>query len=375
MWNDVLDAFGKIFDRLAEFLQVIDLSFFVAGALLLAGMAFVVDRIEKPIHDKAEKQHLELETAVKKAEAEQGQAQRRLDYEKAELARARTELVRRTSIAESASSVYVEAAQVAEKDRTAEVTNEIKDLKKRRDKARNDETAQHAAVDAAVSESNDADRDWKRASATVAQAKAALEAVPERKRLVQRFVSEAPIPLVLVGIYILGLICFAIAGLPASWRKEERPFHEWFVDVLKGHGVDRIARYKQYVKDIEASTDPKKTALAKILYARLWARLREPDDKNKVKASYTHVLRYWVLRAIYRGVMIALLAFAVLYFVDAPDNAVPGDLLAYNWRSAEPWIVLAITAFVAFACRAESRLRYRYEVYDTVAAIAQADGP
>lgn len=103
----------------------------------------------------------------------------------------------------------------------------------------------------------------------------------------------------IVGTYVLGLICFATGRWTRlRWRATRLEVGDRFSDYLQGHGLTTVSPFSDYLG--------RKAGVR--LYVRLWAEVRQSP---RTAASFALLRRYWVMAATYDGLVVALVVWAV----------------------------------------------------------------
>ncbi len=358
---DFTQLIKTVFGRLGEFFDILDLSFFVAGAISVAALAVEVHLLER--------EAVEQRTGVA--------LQEKIDRGAAASA-AKAQVTAGEAKAAQAKSI--------EEVRRVDWTNALTDLSNAEAGAAREGAAlreantrgQHAlALDAiAVAEG---ELTGARTHAALAEAEAAAERV-EPKSVLQRFVFEANLLLLFVGIYVGGLICFAVGRLlrqsllEGISRVPRKPKEEQRRDVIKraieSHNLwddPLVTKYREPV--VEGADNDITPAHAGALYGRLWVELRE----SKREQSYGLVRRYWVLAATYDGVGTALLFWTLL-------------LVQWGWfmgTAAAPTSVMTTTlcmvaaamcVMATVACYREARKFTDHQAYEMIAILAHGGG-
>jgi hypothetical protein len=165
-----------------------------------------------------------------------------------------------------------------------------------------------------------------------------------------------------LGSYVLGLVCFAV-GRPVRMalgaKRNAKADHEVFHEALVRQGLDERANaalLRYFGHDVGVSDPVLRTAM----YTRMWAHVRSFPE---LQSSFSLLNRYWVLSASYDGIAIAALVWLLPVwqpFVNAPGAA------SAAW--AVVWTLAILLAVVACWHRA---LEYkRYQIEELVATVA-----
>jgi hypothetical protein len=166
---------------------------------------------------------------------------------------------------------------------------------------------------------------------------------------------------ILMGCYLLGLVCFAAGRLVRTGfytrRRQDSSQTRFAVDfpaLLKAHGLDEEEPFKTYIARGEAGTWR--------LYTRLWAEVRE---KRHPSPSVSLLNRYWVMAATYDGLTVATGVWLLVVAAWSLGLGVASPLDGYAGTAA---IVLLVV--VGLACRHEAERYTRYQAEELVATIA-----
>ena len=137
-----------------------------------------------------------------------------------------------------------------------------------------------------------------------------------------------PTLMALFGAYVLGLLCFAIGRAARraalgrrTWRRSGSTpgFENSLDETARAHGLERDPRFRGYWGGQPAAGPP-----GWRLYVRLWAEARH--DKE-LEASLVLLNHYWKLAAIYDGLVVALMLWAVALTVQPPIGSGYGNLV------------------------------------------------
>jgi hypothetical protein len=325
------EAIKTVFEKLANFFDILDLSFFVAGVVCLGAVVYGLHGASDGTKSH-EARMAEWKGALAAAEAE------------AELAKEELTTARKNR----------DAAEAAAKKTTA--TEADRELLVRREQ----EVA--AALDAL----------------RVAASEKAIRSVPlvEDRSFLDRLLG-ANLLLLVVGVYILGLICFAAGRLlrdkisPFAFAAGLKRDVEWkqkaLARAVQSHGIQDKAFVQPYLEQPEEG-QPRAVRITGgwgFLYGRLWIELRErytADGKAlQFRESYELLRRYWVLNATYDGVGFSLLLWAGLLGFVPPDGLSVG------------WTVALVLGVLLLACFREANRFYENQIHEITATLTRAD--
>ncbi len=165
-----------------------------------------------------------------------------------------------------------------------------------------------------------------------------------------------------LGSYVLGLVCFAVGRPLRTWLTPRRFQNDpaVFNRAMLAQGLDR-GRPAELLKehfgcDVAVADDGKRMAL----YTRMWAHVR---SYSELQQSFTLLNRYWVLSASYDGLAIAALVWLLPVWKAWFDEPGPRRLL-----EAVLWTV-AIVVALGF-CWHRAREYKRYQIEEIVATVA-----
>lgn len=181
-----------------------------------------------------------------------------------------------------------------------------------------------------------------------------------------------------LGSYVLGLLCFALGrplrsriGLPV-WALAKRgygyvaqrlfntpsnvvPFveHELIVRALQTQGLSEpeLRRYFAYPSSGRADR-----ASLMALYTRMWVHVR---SYSSLSESFALLKRYWMLSAAYDGIAIAALLWLV-----------PIWLVLAKAEIVSPWLLTGAVVMMALACWHRAQQYKNYQIEELVATIA-----
>lgn len=166
-----------------------------------------------------------------------------------------------------------------------------------------------------------------------------------------------------LGSYVLGLVCFAVGRPLRMWatakRKKLMPDHLVFHAALVRQGLgqwpgDPLLRYFGH------AVDAKQPTTDMTLYTRMWAHVRSYPE---LQASFSLLNRYWVLSASYDGIAIAALVWLLPVWQPVVNGSNPAAVV---W--APVW---SVAIFVAvFACWHRALEYKRYQIEEMVATVA-----
>ena len=168
--------------------------------------------------------------------------------------------------------------------------------------------------------------------------------------------SGAVVAGVILGCYILGLLCFATGR---AWRrgpdsvKDANEHSVKFQDALCGHDIAKLSPQLEYAR---MGTDRQYTQR---LYQLAWTVIREDES---LKVSYALINRYWVLTATYDGLASALWVWIVMVAYLMIDGHIRVRL-----THPGPLILCLILAYLSWLCSSEAR-KYRDNQIDEIAA-------
>lgn len=163
-----------------------------------------------------------------------------------------------------------------------------------------------------------------------------------------------------LGAYVVGLICFAI-GRPirsrlAQWSKMSLN-HEVFHAALEGQRLDGAASeaLRRHFGHDPTETNP---AMRMAAYTRMWVHVRSYPELSE---SFNLLRRYWILTASYDGVAMATLLWLVPLFLGRF-----GDPLS----SVAPWLAGVGLIFAALFCWHRALVHKHYQIQELVATVA-----
>jgi hypothetical protein len=167
-----------------------------------------------------------------------------------------------------------------------------------------------------------------------------------------------------LGSYVLGLVCFAVGRPLRSGFDRKRkgpPDHEIFHRALVQQGVvdgsaadEALRRYFGHGVGVE------EPGLRMAMYTRMWAHVR---SYSELQQSFSLLNRYWVLSASYDGLAIAALVW--LLPVWKPVYLEPGTVAIVG---AVLWTVAIVVAL--YFCWHRAREYKRYQIEEIVATVA-----
>jgi hypothetical protein len=161
-----------------------------------------------------------------------------------------------------------------------------------------------------------------------------------------------------IGSYVLGLICFAIARWPRRylrWGRTEGGKRDTFREILRAHGLAEIPAIASYIGRADIRGEAR-------LYVRLWADVRQAPG---LAPSFSLLRRYWVMSATYDGLVIALFVWTV---VIASLTLGLGGIQCIEPRLGAV-VMLALLAS-AWACWGEAGRYVDYQIEELVASLA-----
>jgi hypothetical protein len=162
----------------------------------------------------------------------------------------------------------------------------------------------------------------------------------------------------LVGCYVLGLVCFATGRWVRTWfpwAKTKELFCKHIEQSLKTHNIASLPQIAEYLNE------PNDRTLWR-LYVKLWAELRQSPD---AAPSLSLLKRYWVMAATYDGVAVALFTWAATLFACAFCGAAVMPLAKEVATSVAFCLLLA-----SFLCSREAGRYMIYQVEELAASIA-----
>jgi hypothetical protein len=177
------------------------------------------------------------------------------------------------------------------------------------------------------------------------------------KQLPFRYEGWLRVLTIIMACYVLGLLCFAVGRsirIPKTTATRYKKFETFFSTVLKAHGLSDEEPFKSQLARANHGT--------RRLYIRLWAEIRQ---KENLTPSLLVLNRYWVMAAMYDGMVTALLLWAVVVFLWWIGV---GSMSALPLKIALP-LILALL-FLAFICSREAARFLRNQVEELVATIA-----
>jgi hypothetical protein len=165
-----------------------------------------------------------------------------------------------------------------------------------------------------------------------------------------------------LGSYVLGLVCFAVGRPFRTWamaKRNRKPDHQVFHDALLRQGLDgrsddALRRYFGHGVEVEEAT------LRMAMYTRMWAHVR---SYKELQASFSLLNRYWVLSASYDGLAIAALVWLLPVWKPVFDGPSPTVVV---W--AVVWTLAIIGA--CYACWHRALEYKRYQIEEMVATVA-----
>jgi hypothetical protein len=336
-----LNVFKAIFDKIGAFFDIFDLSFFVAGTIALGALMFQI--------------HLMEEVGLK-------QERDVYDSWRAETLAALTNaVVKEASLEASLASHREHEKQLVilwGKALTAKAgTNDTNKLEETLGKM-------EEALGSAAKKVSELDVEYATARGDAAAKKFAAAQEPEEpKSLLTRFFTEGNLFLTIVGIYVLGLVCFA-AGRPGRLVALRLLAFPSSIDSLLRENESDESVIAMAVKAHHFKREPYTTAnnCSPAIINNLWAEIRESDQET----SYELVKRYWVLCATYDGIAIALLIWS---------GVLVGWFCGYSGVtvSSLPWplgLALGLSS-VSLACFCEAQKFRQHQVYELVASAAR----
>jgi len=167
-----------------------------------------------------------------------------------------------------------------------------------------------------------------------------------------------------LGSYVLGLVCFAV-GRPLrsgfDRKREGLPDHELFHRALLQQGVvvgsaadEALRRYFGHGVGVE------EPAMRMAMYTRMWAHVR---SYSELQQSFSLLNRYWVLSASYDGLAIAALVWLLPVW-----KPVYHDPSTVPIVGAALWTVAILVAL--YFCWDRAREYKRYQIEEIVATVA-----
>ena len=179
-----------------------------------------------------------------------------------------------------------------------------------------------------------------------------------QKQLPFRFEGWLRVLTLILGCYVLGLLCFAIGRsfrVPRKKSKHIQQFETDFLSALQAHGLQAEEPFKSYL-------DRKAFHGSRRLYIRLWAEVRQRDG---LTPSLLVLNRYWVMAATYDGMVTALSLWAIVFAIWWSGVGISSSL---SLKIALPAVVLLL--FLAYMCSREASRFVRNQIEELVATIA-----
>ncbi|MEM7153089.1 MAG: hypothetical protein AAF799_09610 [Myxococcota bacterium] len=366
------DVLKTIFEKIAGFFDVFDLSFFVAGSIALAALTMEVHLLER------------ADYAETKDKYEREQRLRLSAYHDAE--------GKKTALQNGIAALKVERAEL---QKSWETRADALVTAKEDDRARLERAVVLTRMDLERTRGRIRDHEERLIVATSLAARKKAISEIERETpvpIVERFVLDANLLLLVVGVYVAGLICFAVGrrirAIPERFEKTwllKRAYREPRAQRLENtlntsiesHGLQDVSVLDPYLresgdedKNNEAGA-PRKIGSpnhASALYGRLWVLLRE----SKSKESYALVRRYWVLAATYDGVATALLFWCAvlgLWILGVGTGRPPfGVILALAG-------VILVLFVVSILCYSEAQKFNDTQAYELMHTLAHVREP
>jgi hypothetical protein len=161
----------------------------------------------------------------------------------------------------------------------------------------------------------------------------------------------------IVACYVLGVVCFA-AGRKL---RQDRTFYAELPRHLSDFGL--LGRYGRLVA---RGTTPEATRKNALLYARLWAEVRQARD---LAPSVNLLTRYWVMAAMCDGLFAAFAIWWLLWMVWTF-----GPVAAPPPTGPVVWIGGAGLAGAAALAGSEAHRYGRVQMYELCATLAHAHG-
>lgn len=134
----------------------------------------------------------------------------------------------------------------------------------------------------------------------------------------------------IVGIYIAGLISFALGKKIRVWMvdKDGKHFEEIFNETVR---FTKGAEYDDNTQNL------------KLRYTQMWAHLR---DNQEAKESMTFLNRLWVMQAVFEGLMFS----SVIAIV---SGVILGIVI--SWNMCDVWYMIIGGLIAAIACYWEGK--------------------
>ncbi|MCX4245120.1 hypothetical protein [Paraliomyxa miuraensis] len=189
-------------------------------------------------------------------------------------------------------------------------------------------------------------------------------------------VSGAVIFGLVLGSYVLGLLCFALGrplrgvlGLP-MWRVIRRALrrqptesttesgfveHEVVLGALRAQCVTPAELERYFSFPPSAAKDPRAVMA---LYTRMWVHVR---SYSSMSASFALLKRYWMLSAAYDGIAIAALVWLL------PVWVVFGDTSRIH---AHPALLTGLILLATLSCWHRAQAYKRYQIEEIAATVA-----
>lgn len=175
------------------------------------------------------------------------------------------------------------------------------------------------------------------------------------------------------GSYIAGVASFAVGRQFRRFSRYRRTLHKTLRPLARSHGLTTDKVVEAYF-DIDVSAIPEKSrerernAVAYRLYSRLWAELR---DNYTSSEGYRMLSRYWVMAAMYDGLVLSFLLWSAVAAGVASGRL---GLVVDEQRA-----IAAVAAFafigLAYVCNREGLRNFEYQVEDICATFAARREP
>lgn len=198
-------------------------------------------------------------------------------------------------------------------------------------------------------------------------------------------VSGAAIFGLVLGSYVLGLLCFSLGrplrgriglplyalvkrGLGSVWRRKTKeaedqtrrntvPFveHELILGALQAQGL-REPELRRYFAFPAPGMEQDHRGALMALYTRMWVHVR---SYSSLSESFALLKRYWMLSAAYDGIAIAALLWLLPIWTVLDDNGV-----------VSPWVLTVAVLLAAFSCWHRAQQYKNYQIEELVATVA-----
>lgn len=144
--------------------------------------------------------------------------------------------------------------------------------------------------------------------------------------------------------------------------EEYKVFDKQIKTMIEEHGLEKSTIIKAYLdrkkNADDASGDISRDRILYKLYVRLWAVMRESDKKE----SYKLIKRYWVLNAVYDGLLLS----STLWFVVLVQFVVSKDTVSVMYIGSLGVVFIAIFT----SCLNESKRLEEYQMQELIASLA-----